>query len=335
MIVIFSIRFDHSTNAVVEILKNLGEKVVRINGDDDIYKFDSLNDKGIYFINTITQEIVNLLDAKACWWRRTGLRYNNFISHPITGNSSKDEIDLFQFTNQKSQYLKDEYLALKDYIFKKVYDNCEINLGTSTYNLNRLIVLDIATKYGLKTPNFEVITTEKQIQDSLISLGKVVTKAISNGIYDYIENNRFYTYTELLEEEFYTQSNYILFPSLISSLVNKSLEIRSFYIDGHFYSMAIFSQSNEKTRIDFRKYSNNRNEPYKLPFNIEEKLKKIFIELNLNCGSADLILDENGEYVFLEINPVGQYGMTSEPCNYGLDIIIANYLRYGNVIENN
>lgn len=116
-------------------------------------------------------------------------------------------------------------------------------------------------------------------------------------------------------------------------MVEKKYEIRSFFIDNKFYSMAIFSQTDEQTKIDFRKYSNNRNEPYKLPFDIENKLKSLFKKLDLNTGSIDLIVDKNDNYIFLEINPVGQYGMTSFPCNYNLEETIANYLLYGRIIS--
>ena len=41
--------------------------------------------------------------------------------------------------------------------------------------------------------------------------------------------------------------------------------------------------------------------------------------LGFNTGSIDLILTPQGEYVFLEINPEGQFGMVSHPCNYYLE----------------
>jgi D-alanine-D-alanine ligase-like ATP-grasp enzyme len=47
---------------------------------------------------------------------------------------------------------------------------------------------------------------------------------------------------------------------------------------------------------------------------------------NLNTGSIDIIKDNNGEYIFLEVNPVGQFGMTSIPCNFYLEKKIAEYL---------
>lgn len=233
---------------------------------------------------------------------------------------------------KKVDYFFDEFISLKEYIFNSLYRTTEINLGKPLFNLNRLLVLDIARRNNLKIPDYEVVINGKQLLATKQSLGTSVTKAISNGVQWESENYRFYTYTELIEDSFYEKSvNATFFPSLVTRLIEKELEIRTFYIDGSFFSMAIFSQSDRKTSIDFRKYTNNRNEPYKLPTYIEEKLKSIFAELELNCGSADLILDKRGNYIFLEINPVGQYAMTSLPCNYNLDKKIANYLINGNI----
>ena len=48
--------------------------------------------------------------------------------------------------------------------------------------------------------------------------------------------------------------------------------------------------------------------------------------LNLDCGSIDMILTPKNEYVFLEVNPIGQFGMTSYPCNFQLEKRIAEIL---------
>jgi len=46
----------------------------------------------------------------------------------------------------------------------------------------------------------------------------------------------------------------------------------------------------------------------------------------LNSGSIDILVTPNNEYVFLEVNPVGQFGMVSQPCNYYLEKRIAERL---------
>ena len=48
--------------------------------------------------------------------------------------------------------------------------------------------------------------------------------------------------------------------------------------------------------------------------------------LNLDNGSIDFVKTNDGKWVYLEINPVGQFGMVSEPCNYNLEREIAQEL---------
>ena len=54
--------------------------------------------------------------------------------------------------------------------------------------------------------------------------------------------------------------------------------------------------------------------------------------LHLETGSLDLVKTIDGRLVFLEVNPVGQFGMVSIPCNYHLERNIAAALttRLGN-----
>ena len=95
--------------------------------------------------------------------------------------------------------------------------------------------------------------------------------------------------------------------------------------------MVIFSQNTEGTKTDFRNYNlskPNRKMRYALPKEIENKIGKLMDSLNLNCGSIDIIYTTKKEYVFLEVNPVGQFGMVSTPCNYALEKQIAKTLIY-------
>lgn len=48
--------------------------------------------------------------------------------------------------------------------------------------------------------------------------------------------------------------------------------------------------------------------------------------MDLNTGSIDMIKNKNNEYIFLEVNPVGQFSMVSYPCNYYIEEKIASYL---------
>jgi hypothetical protein len=48
--------------------------------------------------------------------------------------------------------------------------------------------------------------------------------------------------------------------------------------------------------------------------------------VELSTGSLDLVRCPDGRFVFLEVNPVGQFGMISQPCNYRLEKEVAAHL---------
>ncbi len=340
MILIFSEQYDSATTSVMEWLHYYGQKVIRINYDDGRVKFYRITPQGIFFRDTHEDTIYNFLDAQSCWWRRAGLGVRSFLISNPPKELVSHGIDLSGFVSGQNSLLRNEISYLKEYIFKKVYEHCHINIGSPLrYDVNKLIVSNIAREEGFVVPDYEVISNLSQIAKSRTIKDRFVTKAIANGIYggDDAYHNA-YSYTELYEKKNFPEDELVrVFPSLIMGLVEKKMEIRSFFLSGTFYSMAIFSQSSDQTKVDFRKYNQevpNRCEPFRLPEEIEDKLRAVFHALDLNCGSVDLIINEKDEYVFLEINPVGQYGMVNMPCNYDLDKLIANYLIHGKTQQN-
>lgn len=321
MILIFSNRFDQSTNNVMDWLNFMGQKTLRINGDEDRYSFHHLDPSGIYFKSNNNGRLFNLEEAKSCWWRRQGIYTSKMVNMP---NVLLDN-ELKPFMLSGNQWLNLEASRLRDYIYFRLYKKIPINLGKPSFDFNRLEILELAKQCGLDIPKFAIVRNMNEINEYCKLWGNCVSKAISNGLYNEINHKRFYTYTELIEKDDLAEDINI-FPSLISECVEKAYEVRSFYLNGHFFSMSIFSQKDELTKIDFRKYANNRNEPFNLPDEVKMKTRKLFEMIGINTGSIDYMVNLKGNFIFLEINPVGQYGMTDYPCNYGIDYKIAKYL---------
>ncbi|MEM9261789.1 MAG: grasp-with-spasm system ATP-grasp peptide maturase, partial [Bacteroidota bacterium] len=57
-----------------------------------------------------------------------------------------------------------------------------------------------------------------------------------------------------------------------------------------------------------------------------EKLELLMRKLELNTGSIDLMVSEEGEYYFLEVNPGGQFSAPSERANFNLEKRVAETL---------
>lgn len=136
-------------------------------------------------------------------------------------------------------------------------------------------------------------------------------------------------YTTLIEEEHLHKIPNCFLPSMIQKAIPKQFEVRVFFLMGECYSMAIMSQDDKDTKTDYRKYNfgnPNRFLPFQLPEDIKKKVVDLMARLSLNTGSIDFILTPENEYVFLEVNPTGQFGMVDYSCNYGLHEKVANLL---------
>jgi len=325
MILIISRQSDPSTSDVIEWLVAMGKKYVRIDGDNPRSKFVRYDINKAELIVRQNGREINLLERASVWHRRRGLSIDSFDISP-----AELEKQVFLGDHDHKAHIQGETQILIDFLYSTIEacDNVIGNYGRSS--LNKLTVLNIAQKYGLQIPKGRIITNKAQLKKILEEEGSpVVTKAIGEGVYMIAAKYGYYSYTERITLKDLGKLPDKFFPSLIQSEIKKKYELRVFFIKEEFYTMAIFSQRDKKTTTDFRKYNHqkpNRTVPYSLPADIKQKLSRLFKALSLNTGSADLIVDQNNNYIFLEINPVGQFGMTSGPCNYQLEKKIAQLL---------
>lgn len=231
-------------------------------------------------------------------------------------------------------YLVEEWKVVKSFLHRK---KKFITLGSyeKEFENNVLCNLECA-KYraGLYVPNM-ILTTEKK---DLLSFQQKHKKMISKPLRSYplVESENRIWYSNgafILQKEQIDKLSESFYPILALEYIEKEYEIRIFYLKGKCYSMAIFSQLDEKTKTDFRNYNQDkptRNVPYKLPQEIEEKIC-LFMEISgLDTGSIDMIKSINGQYYFLEVNPSGQFDWLSANCNYYIEKKIAHYLTHGN-----
>lgn len=98
-------------------------------------------------------------------------------------------------------------------------------------------------------------------------------------------------------------------PLILQAYVEKKLELRITVVNRQVFACAIYSQQSEKTREDWRHYdlANTPHEQHQLPAEIEEWCVRLTRKLGLLFGCIDMIVTPSGEYVFLEINPNGQW----------------------------
>ena len=319
MVLIISQEPDQITDDVAEWLDFKGIDFVRVNESDFVSNvLITLDPKGGDVSLCIDKKgTIKLSEVSTYWYRRGGF-YPNL--------AFMDELP----ENLKS-HLLEEWEAIHGFVHSEL-ENID---GLDSFNkadVNKLTVLKIAQKLGIKIPLTWVGSQTDEIKAFYTKQeGGVITKSVQRMFSGMVDDCFFTIYTEPVGNSQIQNlpKGAAIFPSLFQQKVAKAYEIRSFYLCGDFYSMAIFSQNDAQTQTDFRKYNHakpNRVCPFKLPEEVETKLDALMKKLELDTGSIDLICTPEGEFVFLEVNPVGQFGMVSYPCNYYLEKKVAEVL---------
>lgn len=312
MILILSEKNDITTYHVVKWLEYYEKESFVLTFEDtiEILSIESGNAK-----IKINEYIFNLIDLEAYWYRRGAINWTYYTS----------------IENLPIEISND--LNFEKKLIVELIHNFLLNIpNLSTYynfNVNRVICFSYANAVGLSTPKFGIYSCKYDVMWFCKKYKKIVTKPIGNGLFVNIENKQYLSYTTLLIESEINKMPDKFSDSLFLEYIEKKYELRIFYLDGTCYSMAILSQNDNKTEVDYRNYNNekpNRNEPYTLPKKIANKVNILMKKLKLKTGSIDIIVTPNDDFVFLEVNPIGQFLNVSHTCNYNLEKKVAQYL---------
>lgn len=98
-------------------------------------------------------------------------------------------------------------------------------------------------------------------------------------------------------------------PCLFQQYIPKEFEIRITVIGNRVLTAAIFSQETKLGRDDWRRGQGDdmRVEQYELPKEMEQLCVRYVKKFGLVFGAIDMVVTPSGEYVFLELNPNGQW----------------------------
>jgi hypothetical protein len=98
-------------------------------------------------------------------------------------------------------------------------------------------------------------------------------------------------------------------PIIFQAYVPKQVELRITVVGRKVFAAEIHSQQTNHTRVDWRRYDHHQT-PYRehqLPRDVAQRCVQLVESLGLCYGAIDMVLTPDGRYVFLEINPNGQY----------------------------
>ncbi|MCL1943413.1 MAG: grasp-with-spasm system ATP-grasp peptide maturase [Candidatus Azobacteroides sp.] len=314
MILLLTCDGDLSCDLVIDWLNYYRHEYIRINSFELFSKNICFSQENGKLRLLLDNQNIPIETIKSIWYRKFGFFEESEFYKNLLTNFNYDIIK--HITKEYYKILNLFLLSLKN---KKWITN------PFHSNLNKFAVLQLAGKCGLNIPNSYISNNFNFIENNK----NYIVKSVVDPIIAEYKENKCMMYTTQLTSDDQNSIPDVFFPSLIQEKIEKEYEIRIFYLMGKCYSMAIFSQNDKKTKLDFRQYNwekPNRYVPYNLSKNDLSKIKLLMNSLKLNCGSIDLIMGIDSKLYFLEINPTGQFGMVDFPCNYGLHKKIAETL---------
>jgi glutathione synthase/RimK-type ligase-like ATP-grasp enzyme len=98
-------------------------------------------------------------------------------------------------------------------------------------------------------------------------------------------------------------------PTILQPYVDKACELRCVVIGERIFCAKLNSQASETTRHDWRAgYAGHiEHEVFSLPEHVQTAIRRLMSSFEINFASIDLILTPSGEFVFLDLNPNGQW----------------------------
>ena len=143
-------------------------------------------------------------------------------------------------------------------------------------------------------------------------------------VHDETDNVGIVYTTKIGPDEMARIDEIVLAPGIFQVIIPKKLDIRVTVFGHRWFACEIHSVDNEATRIDWRSYTWDGNEdfPRHRSHELPDMLGKNCVDLTRSYGLAyaaiDFILTPEGDYVFLEINPNGQWAWIQNETNQPL-----------------
>lgn len=322
VILVLSNADDRSTARVADYLSSMGKRFLRFDTETfPAEKVIELSVSGKVFGGCLRgadgAPLVEWADIRSVWYRRPAPAW-------LDGNLASGYVRFIQ--EESAGTLWSLYTTIDAFWMNPPL------VGVKLLEQNKLYQLRAAADIGITTPDSLITNNpDELLHFADVHGGMVAVKAIRGGFFKKEGSNvPLFVFTQQVSAE--TLRSHVadirLSPLLAQAYVPKELEFRVTMVGDRIFACAIHSQDSEFTKHDWRRYDfgSVKHERYQLPEDIEKKLLSLMKRWGLVYGAIDMVLTPSGEYVFLEINPNGQWEWIEEITGMPISMAMAEVL---------
>jgi glutathione synthase/RimK-type ligase-like ATP-grasp enzyme len=234
------------------------------------------------------------------WHRRPCLNVNREMLHPSD----------VRFAQYEAQVLQ---TALLDLVAPKAF---WVNPRQAANRAgNKILQHEAARRVGLSTPRALYSNHPGEIRRFLATVGgQAVYKPLCGLVWEK-GDSRFMIFTSIVTGETLVEDTLLQnVPGIYQEVVAKAYEVRITMCGTLALGVRLWSQETTRGKLDWRRaYDELKMEPLEIPQPIQLRCARVLHRLGLVFGCFDFIVTPSGEWVFLEVNQMGQFLFLEEP----------------------
>lgn len=233
--------------------------------------------------------------------------------------------------------------GLKNFIFKEVEAFLDGLWFTGEYfwinrpsNIkiaeNKLIQLSVAKDIGFQIPKTVVTNNPQVVRQSLYTNFRTIAKAIASTKIE-INEDTWGVYTQEISSNIICDNEIQISPIIIQERIDKKAELRITVVGNYLFATEILLEGPENNKSDWHLVDNHfiAYRKHELPEKIANLCMLMARKFGLIYAALDFIITPKNEYVFLEINPSGQWGWIEKETGYPITNTLVDCLMLGEI----
>ena len=223
-----------------------------------------------------------------------------------------------------------ESIAALEGFLDALHDSRWVNdLGCQRAAENKQRQLRLAERAGLRVPRTLVTNDPAAARQFFAETDRQMVAKLLRPLTVSMDAVASFVYTNRVREEDLAGADALRHcPMVFQELIPKACELRVAYVAGETFAGALDASGTSRGQTDWRRVAPEdcRWQRTQLPTEVAGGLQALMSELGLVFGAVDLICTPAGEYVFLEVNPGGEWGMLERDLGLPISEAIAKAL---------
>lgn len=317
-VLIVSTKLDISTDAVVRALASCGARFTRLNSEDIPFdaelttRIDNHRLSARISCNAGRTSRSMLDDVSSIWYRR--------VRAPARPEEMGSGVYDFCVREARSA-LMGMLLARPERVMSP-----PTNIWRSEHKLLQLVA---AREAGLTVPDTVVTNDPCEVRAAFSRFdGQMIVKPVRTGFVDYGEEQHAVFTTQILAEHLDQVESARWSPAIYQPLIRKRCDVRVTAVGDELFVAEIDSQGDPAATVDWRR-TQDPLLPHRradLPIEVRRGVLRLLASLGLVYGALDFVRTPDDKYVFLEVNPNGQWLWLDDMLEFGITGAIVRWL---------